>query len=405
MPHPSSRRAEHAPLWLVFSGLVLLAFNLRPAVADVGPILDILGTELPLGPAQQSILTSLPVLSFGVFAAVGPWVAARLGLHRTAALLITIAALALWGRLLAPGSATFLAATLVVMAALGIGNVVAPTLVKRDFPGHSGLATASYTMALTLGVTAASFTSAPLALAFDWRVALMPSAIAATVALLPWIPLAIHSRRGRTPVATRDAHITVAHLVRTRTGWLLAVLFACQGGMAFAIIGWLPTVYQAAGLDPVRAGAMVGLMNLVSVLLAFPIPAYLSRHPHTRWLQVAIGVLGLSGFAGLILAPAALPEVWAVLIAVGLSSFPVFLWLLSSRSRTSQGTAALSGFTQSTGFLLAAPIPAVSRLLQVATGSWTAPILAWAVLLIVVVVMAAAAMRGGHVEDELKRPV
>lgn len=391
-------RSSAPPVWLAFVGLVLLALNLRPAVADVGPILDILGAGVPLGPAEQSILTSLPVLCFGIFAAVAPAVTRRFGLHGTSGLVIAVATIGLWARMLAPTDVVFLGATAVVMAALGVGNVIAPTLAKRDFPHHGGVATAAYTTTLTLGITGASFVSAPLALAFDWRAALLPAAITATVALVPWVVLARAARRRpRTP----SVPISLRQLVRTRTGWAFAAFFACQGGMAFAIIGWLPTVYQAAGLDHVRAGAMAGLLNVVGLALAFPIPAYLGRHPRAYWVIGAIGACGLAGFAGLALAPAGAPELWAGLIAVGLAGFPVFLSLLSARTRTPAGTSALSGFANSVGFLLAAPIPALSRLLQVATGSWTAPILAWMGLTVVLVVLGVVAMRGGTLEDEL----
>lgn len=403
MPPASASPPRRFPLWLAFTGMVLLALNLRPTVADVGPIIDFIAAGLPLDPAGQSLLTSLPVLCFGAFAAIGPAITVRLGLHRTAVLVVLVATAGLWVRFAAPGPITYLVATAVVTAALGVGNVVAPSLAKHDFPGHGGLATAAYTTSLTLGITGATFASAPLAVVFDWRTALLPAAAAATVAVAPWLALAAADRnRSRQP--SRHEHISVRQLARTRTGWVLAAFFACQAGVAFTIIGWLPTVFQAAGLDHVRAGTMAGFLNVIGLLLAFPIPAYLGRHPRGYWVICVIGAAGLAGFTGLVFAPAALPELWAGLIAVGLAGFPVFLSLLSARTRTPQGTAALSGFAQAIGFLLAAPVPALSKLLQVATGTWAAPILAWQILTVALVTLGVTAMRAGQIEDELVRP-
>ena len=45
---------------------------------------------------------------------------------------------------------------------------------------------------------------------------------------------------------------------------------------------------------------------------------------------------------------------WAVLVGIGAAVFPVVLTLIGLRARTSEGTAALSGFTQSVGYLISA---------------------------------------------------
>ena len=51
------------------------------------------------------------------------------------------------------------------------------------------------------------------------------------------------------------------------------------------------------------------------------------------------------------------------------------LVLIGLRSRTPEGTAALSGFTQSMGYLLAAIGPFGVGVLHDATGGWTVPLL------------------------------
>ena len=48
------------------------------------------------------------------------------------------------------------------------------------------------------------------------------------------------------------------------------------------------------------------------------------------------------------------------------------LTLIGLRSRTPQGTAALSGFTQSLGYLMAVVGPFAVGALHDATGGWTA---------------------------------
>ena len=55
--------------------------------------------------------------------------------------------------------------------------------------------------------------------------------------------------------------------------------------------------------------------------------------------------------------------------------FPVVLTLIGLRARSSEGTAALSGFTQSLGYLLSALGPFLVGTIYGATNSWTVCVL------------------------------
>ena len=78
LPHTDTR-AERI---LVVIGIVVLAFNLRPAAVSVGPVLDEIITGLGMSSTTAGVLTTLPVLSFAGFGALAPWLARVLGLHR-----------------------------------------------------------------------------------------------------------------------------------------------------------------------------------------------------------------------------------------------------------------------------------------------------------------------------------
>ena len=67
---------------LVVVGIVVLAFNLRPAAVSVGPVLGEIRSGLGMSSTQAGVLTSLPVLAFAVFGALAPRLARHIGLHR-----------------------------------------------------------------------------------------------------------------------------------------------------------------------------------------------------------------------------------------------------------------------------------------------------------------------------------
>ena len=79
------------------------------------------------------------------------------------------------------------------------------------------------------------------------------------------------------------------------------------------------------------------------------------------------------------------------------------LTLIGLRAHTADGTAALSGFTQSLGYLIAAIGPFAIGLIYDATGGWTVPL--WLLLVLVLPLMAVCAYVGrpAYLEDQLGR--
>ena len=92
---------------------------------------------------------------------------------------------------------------------------------------------------------------------------------------------------------------------------------------------------------------------------------------------------------------------WALLVGVGCVIFPLVLTLIGLRARTPAGTAALSGSTQSAGYLLAAVGPFTVGLLYEATGGWTVPLALMIALVVPMALLAAYVGRPRFVEDQL----
>ena len=75
----ASHRNRHAILTLI--GMMLIAFNLRPALTSIGPMLRSIGDSLSLSPVGQGVLTTLPVLFLGLAAPLAPRAACRIGME------------------------------------------------------------------------------------------------------------------------------------------------------------------------------------------------------------------------------------------------------------------------------------------------------------------------------------
>jgi MFS transporter, CP family, cyanate transporter len=382
----------------VLVGLVLLSLNLRPAAVSVGPVLAEVRDAFDMTPAAAGLLTSLPVIAFAVFGALAPAAARRIGIHRVTLAALLAAVAGLLGRVITHSEAVFLALSLLSLGGMAMANVLLPSLVKLHFPDRVGRVTAIYTTALSIGLTAALVLTVPISDAFgSWRAGLGTWAALAAVAAIPWLTLIAHDRN----LERAPRSITFLDVARTPLGLAMAGFFGLQSLQAYAVFGWFAQLWRDSGYSAAVAGLLAGLVAGTSIPLSLWLPNVLARSPDPRRvLFVVIGCYPI-GYVGLMVAPYALAPVWAVAVGVGTVTFPLILTLIGLRARTPEGTAALSAFTQSTGYLLAAAGPFAVGVVHAASGGWTAPLVLLLALALPLFALAAYVARPVLVEDQL----
>lgn len=380
-------------------GLVALAFNLRPAAVSVGPVLADIRVGLSMSATTAGLVTTLPVLSFAIFGAVAPWCARVLGVHRVMLVSLLLAAAGMGVRASAEGSGLFIAATVPCLAGMATANVLLPSLVKLHFPAQIGFMTSAYTTALAVGLTSGAVATAPIAeVSGSWRGGLVVWAVTAILAAVPWLGLTRHDVRSK---AGEHSTITTRAVSRSPLAWWMAVFFGLQSLQAYSIFGWLPQIFRDAGFSAQTAGLLLGLTTAISIPTSFVLPSLAARMRNQSLLIAGLCLCFVVGYAGLIWRPASGAWVWASLIGLGTGTFPLFLTLIGLRSRTSDGTAALSGFTQSVGYLMAAIGPLTMGVLYDKTGSWTLPLLLLIALVVPQTITGIVVSRPRYLEDEL----
>jgi CP family cyanate transporter-like MFS transporter len=355
-----------------------------------------------MGHVEAGVLTALPVVAFGAFGALAPSAARVAGIHRVTLLSLLALVAGLVVRSATHSVTLFLLMSVVALAGMATANVLLPSLIKQHFPDRVGFFTALYTTSLAVGLTSASVLTVPLAQGLgSWRWGLGSWALVAAVAAVPWLFLVRHDSApdsGGRRVPLRD-------VARTRLGWAMALAFGLQSAQAYTIFGWFAQVYRDAGFSATAAGLLLGVVTGVSIPLSFWVPVAAGRtQDQTRLMLVLVGCYPL-GYLGLLLAPRQGAWAWALLVGVGASVFPVVLTLIGLRSRTPDGTAALSGFTQSVGYAVAALGPFGIGVLYDATGGWTWPLLTLTVLSLVTGWLATIIGKPLYIEDQLRPEV
>ena len=383
---------------LVLAAILLLSLNLRPAAVSVGPVLDELRDGLDMGPAAAGLLTSLPVLSFAIFGALAPLAARRLGPHRVTFLALLAVVVGLATRSVVGDEASFLALSLLATAGMAMANVLIPSLVRLHFPERIGLLTGLYTTSLAVGLTAAFLLTVPMADAFGgWRYGIGAWAVLGAVAAVPWFGLIRRDRALEAPV--RD--VGYGDIARTRLGWAMTVFFGLQSLMAYAVFGWFATLWRDNGFGAGTASALVGIVAAMSIPLSFVLPQAVARPGDQRPVLVMVMSCYPVAYVGLLLAPHSLAVLWAVVLGTALTTFPIVLAYIGLRTRTAGATAALSGWTQSTGYLMAALGPFGVGLLHEATGAWTVPLLVLTGLSVPLFAVGLYVGKPAHLEDQL----
>ncbi len=403
------------PRWLrrglILAGIVALAANLRGPISGVGPVLDVLTNDLSLSAVQVSLLTAAPVVCFGIFGVLTPRLTARLGLDTTAALALLVLTAGLVLRSVGLVSTLF-AGTVLVSAAIAVGNVLLPVLVKRDAPRHPGLMTGAYTTTLTTSAAIGAAITVPLTSAYNWKVGLGVWVLTTAVAVALWAPRVVGARSHRSSndpdsdtTSDRDNSTSgrIGPLLRVPLAWQVTVFFALQSAIFYSVLAWLPSIYQAAGIDASQAGLLLGVATLSGIPMALIVPGWAARTVDQRLFPVVLSALAIAGFLGVLIAPTAIPVLWTMLIGFGLGgNFPLVLTLIVLRTANPDDTSALSTMAQGFGYLIAAVIgPFAVGVLHDVTGSWTWPLLGLLALTIPQVVTGWASGRAlviGHTE-------
>jgi MFS transporter, CP family, cyanate transporter len=386
----NAQRPARPPLSpaLLAAGVILVAINLRPAAASIGPVLDRIQSDTGLSSGWAGALATLPVLCFGLLAPLAPLLARRLGVHTAIAVAMIALASGMLVRLIGGGVFLF-AGTALAGAAIATGNVLVPVIVRRDFPDRTGTAMAVYTTSLIGFAALAAGVTVPIANALGggWRPGLGIWAVPAIIAAVAWLPAFLRRNAeadtsadgdadgspGGSPDARPAAHAPrVRPILRQPLAWQVTLFFALQSGGFYSTLAWLPDIFRSHGASDAKAGFLLSLSIVVGLLTSTTVPGLATRVRDQRWLVAVCTGVWAAGLIGILVAPMSAPYLWVVLLGLGQNSiFPLGLMLIVLRGGSLATTEGLSTLAQSVGYMLAAIFPLAVGALHGASGSWT----------------------------------
>jgi MFS transporter, CP family, cyanate transporter len=357
--------ASHRGVRLL-AGLFFAALALRPQVVGIGPLVPAIRDDLGLSHAVAGLLATIPVLCMGLFALPAPRFARRLGSRR--GVFLAVASIGAFGivRALVPGPVALIVLTLPVAVGMGLGNALMPAAVKERFASRPGFATGVYATGINLGSALAAAVAVPIAHAYGgWRASL----VAISVVTLGLSGVWLWTMRGE-PSHVRPSAPPLRLPWRSPIAWRLVITFALLSMTFYGMNSWLPATYVERGWSETSAGALVAVLNAVSVPGGL-LMAVLADRFARRSYMVTAGIFLGGAIVGVELAPGG-AWLWAALFGLAIGNlFPLVMTLPLDVADDAASVAAFTGVMLGAGYTLSATSPFVLGAVRDATGSFS----------------------------------
>jgi CP family cyanate transporter-like MFS transporter len=336
---------------VVLLGVLVVAANLRSALAGYPPLLETVRADLGTSAGVAGFVQAGAVLMMALGSFTGPAVGSRIGRERSLGLAVGLVAV---GSLVrgVPALAPLIGGSLLLGLGIGLAGVFLAGVVKEHLAERAGAATGGYVVSMAIGATLASAVAVPLATALGgWSLSLAVWAVPAVLAAGTWAAIA---RRMPAPVRA---------VVRAQPAWrgrftrLAACYMAGTSLMFYGCLTWLAPYYERQGWSPTLAGVLLAVWSVAQIPAALLVPALADRRRRWRfWSGTTLG-LGMLGTLGALLVPmppVVGPWLWAVLMGIGVGAgFPLGLTVMAWRTPDGAANAATSGFAMGVGYISA----------------------------------------------------
>ncbi|HEY4372441.1 MAG TPA: MFS transporter [Burkholderiales bacterium] len=384
-----------APSLLLFLGILLIAANLRAPFTALGPMLGPVRTALDLSLAAAGALIALPLLIFALVSPFGVWITRAFGLERALLGALVAVALGILVRSLGFVWSLYLG-TLILSIGIAIGNVLLPSLVKRDFSRKVAATTGTYSLVMGLCAALASAIAIPLISAWGWRLALASFLILPIGALVVWIGQMRHGQDSLGPLMPPAER---APIWRSMLAWQVTLFLGINSTVYYVGVSYLPAILIDAGHSPAEAGSLHGVMQLFTAIPGLLLGPVVGRMRRQSLPAVVIGSLATVSLAGLLTAPQ-YAFAWSALFGLaGGGCFMLGIAFIGLRARNTQQATALSSMAQCGGYLLAGLAPMAMGALRDRLGNWTVPLWICLALSLAMMIMGWLAGRDRYVGD------
>lgn len=359
---------KHSPLLLL--GLFLLGVCMRMPITAIPSVVKEIAHTLNVEPTSLGILTTIPLLCFGLLSSVVSALAQRIGNELTIEIAMVLMFIGSYLRIL--NFSSLIIGTILVGAAITCINVLLPAIISDKMPDKIGSVTGMYNVAMTLFAAIGAYVITPITHATSWETAVIVISVIALVAAIIWVPNLKYNVRATDSVESADRG---TNMWKNSNAWWLLLFFGGQCFVFYSIVAWLPTIAMDAGLSSDKASLAAGLLQLFSMPFAFLVPVIATKMKNRQPIMIFAGVAALIGIIMMFFPVNSFVYYAIVALFLGMgttTTFVLAMTLFGLKTKSAADTRNLSGMVQSVGYLIAALGPVVVGNLYSQTHNWFA---------------------------------
>ncbi|MDO4903249.1 MAG: MFS transporter [Limosilactobacillus sp.] len=355
---------------LLMLGLVLLGVCMRMPITSIPSVIKEIAATFHVAPTSLGILTTIPLLCFGLLSSIVSSTAQRIGNEMTLAIGMVLMFVGSYLRII--NFPLLMVGTVMVGMAITCINVLLPAIISDKYPEKIGSVTGLYNMAMTLFAAIGAYAIAPITNASSWQTAVIVISVIALVTTIVWLPNLKYNDRGESDNGAADAG---TNMWKKLNAWWMLLFFGFQCFVFYSIVAWLPTMAMDAGLNSDQSSLIAGLLQLFALPFAFAVPVIASKMSDRRPILIAAGVASMIGAVMLLFPVDSFVYFCIVALLMGAGSTTTFvlaMTLFGLKTKSVADTRNLSGMVQSVGYLIAALGPVIVGNLNAHTHNWVA---------------------------------
>ncbi|MDR6433212.1 MFS transporter [Brucella pseudogrignonensis] len=375
---------------LISMSIVLVGINLRPILASIGPLLDVIQRDTGLNDSLASLLTTLPVALMGI-CLLGASKLRRVMSDRNGIfaglILISIACAA---RAFIPSSAQLLLTAIIGGIGIAIIQALIPFIIRAQNFQSSASLMGIYSTAIMGGALLASSLAPWISDLWGLQPALSLWALPALMALIFWMKTPDQQRSG----TSRPRF----NLYKFSRAWALLVFFGLATGAYTLVLAWLPPFFMQLGWSAKAAGALLGFLTAAEVVAGIAISLLVGKFRDRRIMVLAALTSLLAGLISLCIAPLYLAWPAAILAGLGIGAlFPLSLIVALDHGENNEAAGAIVNFVQGGGYILAASLPFAAGIIRQSLSDLTPAWWLMAALCLVLMILASRFRPDDHI--------
>lgn len=358
---------KHSPLLIL--GLLLLGVCMRMPITSIPSVIKEIAQTFNVAPTSLGILTTIPLLCFGLLSSVVSSTAQRIGNELTLAVAMVLMFIGSYLRIL--NYSLLMVGTVLVGIAITCINVLLPAIIADKYPDRIGSVTGMYNTAMTLFAAIGAYAITPITHHSSWQTAVIIISIIALITAIVWLPNLKYNERGGS--GTQSDRGT--NMWKKLNAWWLLLFFGFQCFVFYSVVAWLPTIAMDAGLSGNQSSLIAGLLQLFALPFAFAVPVIAARMTNRQPILLIAGIASMVGAIMMLFPVNSFAYYCVVALLMGAGSTTTFvlaMTLFGLKTRSAADTRNLSGMVQSVGYLIAALGPVIVGNLNAQTHNWFA---------------------------------